>query len=221
MIDKLSAFVRAKRGDMSLREFALRCDGISHTQIDSIERGVDPRTGKPVRPTIETIAKLAKGTGVSVAYLAALASGEDLESTSPVVEVNKGTRIPVLGRVIAGIPIEAITEILDYEEIPETMASQGEYFGLVAQGNSMSPTIVEGDVLIIRKQPFVENGKAAIVLVNGCEATVKRVHVTDSAVTLVADNPVAYPPHTYTKEEALCLPIKILGVVVEIRRKMI
>ena len=137
------------------------------------------------------------------------------------VQDSKGVRIPVLGRVIAGVPIEAITEILDYEEIPETMAAQGEYFGLVAQGNSMSPTIVEGDVLIIRKQPFVENGKAAIVLVNGCEATVKRVHVTDSAVTLVADNPVAYPPHTYTKEEALCLPIKILGVVVEIRRKMI
>ena len=221
MIDRLAAFVKAKRGDMSLREFAKQCDGISHTLIDNIERGCDPRTGKPVRPTVETIARIAKGTGVSVAYLAALASGEDLESTSPVVEVNKGTRIPVLGRVIAGIPIEAITEILDYEEIPETMAAQGEYFGLVAQGNSMSPTIVEGDVLIIRKQPFVENGKAAIVLVNGCEATVKRVHVTDSAVTLVADNPVAYPPHTYTKEEALCLPIKILGVVVEIRRKMI
>lgn len=77
MIDKLSEFVREKRGDMSLREFAKLCDNISHTQIDCIEKGYDPRTGKPIRPMVETLAKIAKGTGVSVAYLAALANGDD------------------------------------------------------------------------------------------------------------------------------------------------
>ncbi len=77
MIDKLSEFVRTKRGNMSLREFAKLCGDISHTQIDSIERGVDPRTGKPVRPTVETLAKIAQGTGVTVAYLAALANGDN------------------------------------------------------------------------------------------------------------------------------------------------
>lgn len=76
-IDKLAKFVREKRGDMSLRDFAKLCGDISHTQIDSIERGVDPRTGKPVKPTVETLAKIAKGTGVSIAYLAALANNED------------------------------------------------------------------------------------------------------------------------------------------------
>lgn len=82
MNDKLSEFVRAKRGDLSLREFAQRCDGISHTQIDCIERGVDPRTGKPVRPTVETLAKISKGTGASVAFLAALANGDDTSNLS-------------------------------------------------------------------------------------------------------------------------------------------
>lgn len=82
MIDKLSAFVREKRGDMSLREFAKLCGNISHTQIDSIERGADPRTGKPVRPTVETLSRIAKGTGVSVAYLAALANGDDVNNIS-------------------------------------------------------------------------------------------------------------------------------------------
>ncbi|WP_419077421.1 helix-turn-helix domain-containing protein [Phascolarctobacterium faecium] len=77
MINKLSEFVRTKRGNMSLREFAKLCENISHTQIDSIERGIDPRTSKPVRPTVETLSKIAKGTGVSVAYLAALANGDD------------------------------------------------------------------------------------------------------------------------------------------------
>lgn len=82
MIDKLSEFVRKKRGNLSLREFAQQCDGISHTQIDSIERGVDPRTGKPVRPTIETLSKISKGTGASVAYLAALANGDNTDCLS-------------------------------------------------------------------------------------------------------------------------------------------
>ena len=82
IIDKLSEFVRKKRGDLSLREFAQQCDGISHPQIDSIERGVDPRTGKPVRPTIETLSKISKGTGASVAYLAALANGDNTDCLS-------------------------------------------------------------------------------------------------------------------------------------------
>ncbi len=51
---------------MSLRQFAKRCGNISHTQIDSIERGVDPRTGKPVKPTVETLAKIAKGSGMQI-----------------------------------------------------------------------------------------------------------------------------------------------------------
>ena len=85
MIDKLSNFVRQKRGDLSLREFAKLCGSISHTQIDSIERGVDPRTNKPVRPTIETLQKIAKGTGVKVSYLAALAANEDINDlTNPI-----------------------------------------------------------------------------------------------------------------------------------------
>lgn len=77
MINKLSEFIKMKRGKMSLREFAKQCGNISHTQIDSIERGIDPRTSKPVRPTVETLSKIAKGTGVSVAYLAALANGDE------------------------------------------------------------------------------------------------------------------------------------------------
>lgn len=79
---KFSEFIRTKRGNLSLREFARRCDGISHTQIDCIEKGIDPRTGKTVRPTVETLAKISKGTGASVAFLAALANGDDTGTLS-------------------------------------------------------------------------------------------------------------------------------------------
>lgn len=73
MPNEFSEFIRAKRGNMSLREFAKLCGNLSHTQIDSIEKGFDPRTSKPVSPTIDTLNKIAKGIGVSVSYLAALA----------------------------------------------------------------------------------------------------------------------------------------------------
>lgn len=62
MINTLGEYVKQKRGDMSLRDFAKRC-GLSHTHLDSIEKGFDPRTGKPVSPTIEVLRKIAKGTG--------------------------------------------------------------------------------------------------------------------------------------------------------------
>ena len=71
---------------------------------------------------------------------------------------NTKRMIPVLGLVRAGIPIDAVEHILDYEEISEEMARQGEFFALQIKGDSMEPKISEGDVVIVRKQPDVENG---------------------------------------------------------------
>lgn len=76
--NKLGAFIREKRGSMSLREFAKLCK-ISHTHLDSIERGSDPRTGKPVRVTTETLKNLADGMGQDFLELAALAENMDFE----------------------------------------------------------------------------------------------------------------------------------------------
>ena len=87
----------------------------------------------------------------------------------------KKNAIPVLGHVQAGIPIDAIEEILDYEEITPEMAAHGEYFALQVKGSSMEPRMREGDVVIVRKQPDVLHDDTAIVLVNGGEATIKRV----------------------------------------------
>lgn len=84
-------------------------------------------------------------------------------------------RIPVLGRVAAGIPIDAIEEIIDWEDISATAATDGEYFGLVIKGRSMEPKISDGDTVIVRKQPDVRDGEIAVVLVNGDEGTVKKI----------------------------------------------
>ena len=128
------------------------------------------------------------------------------------------TRIPVLGKVIAGIPLDAVEEIIDYEEIPIEMAKNGEYFALQIKGDSMEPKFSAGDVVIVRKQEDVDNGDIAIVLVNGNEATVKKIRKFDGGINLIPTNS-NYDVLTYTNAQIEQLPVRIIGKVVELRAK--
>lgn len=136
----------------------------------------------------------------------------------------RGTRrqlskmIPVLGRVPAGVPLHAVEDIIDYEEIPESMARLGEHFALRISGSSMEPKISDGDVVIVRKQEDVDNGAIAIVLVNGEDATCKKIRKHENGLTLVSTNP-AYEPMYFSNEEVNNKPLVILGKVVELRAK--
>lgn len=130
----------------------------------------------------------------------------------------KGIRIPVLGEVAAGIPISAIEDIVDYEEITEELAASGEYFGLVIKGDSMEPRMTSGDVVIVRSQDYAETGDIAIVLVDGEVATCKKIKKTPQGLMLISLNP-SYEPMFYTKQEIEMLPVRILGKVVELRAK--
>ena len=129
-----------------------------------------------------------------------------------------GTKIPVFGEVAAGIPISAIEDILDYEEITEDMAHTGEYFGLMIKGDSMEPRMKTGDVVIVKSQPTIENGEIAIVMVNGDTATCKKIKKTPEGIMLLSFNP-AHEPIFYTNNEIEQLPVRILGKVVELRAK--
>lgn len=129
----------------------------------------------------------------------------------------KGIRIPILGKVVAGIPVEAITDIEGWEEIPSKMAIGEEYFALRIKGSSMEPKLLEGDIVIVRKQNDVDSGDTAIVLVNGDEATVKQIKKTDTGIMLVGLNVEVYQPHFYTNKEIEELPVQIVGKVVESR----
>lgn len=130
----------------------------------------------------------------------------------------RGVKIGVLGRVPAGVPIEAIEDIIDYEEIPEEMARQGEYFGLKIQGDSMYPRIIDGDVVIVRKQSYATNRDIVIVLINGDDGTCKQYYRYDDHIELKPFNPM-YKPLVFSKEEVDTLPVQILGKVVELRGK--
>ena len=148
---------------------------------------------------------------VSVDYLLGL-SDEQGETAS------NGKKIPVLGNVAAGLPISAVENILDYEEISEDMSRTGEFFGLRIKGNSMEPKISEGDVVIVRQQDDVESGQVAIVLINGDDATCKKFVKHDNGISLVSYNP-SHPPMFFTPEEIETKPIRIIGRVVELRGK--
>lgn len=131
---------------------------------------------------------------------------------------SSGVKIPVLGTVRAGIPIDAIEEILDYEEISQDMAAQGDYFALKIKGDSMEPRITQDDVVIVRKQSDVDTGDIAIVLVNGDEATVKKIRKQQDGISLIPTN-AKYDIMFYTNSEIESKPVNIIGKVVELRAK--
>lgn len=167
-------------------------------------------------PSDAVKAKIADYFGVTVDYLLGRESTA-FKGARPSGSIG-AQRIPVLGDVAAGIPIEAVQDIVDYEEIDAAMASSGEYFGLRIKGSSMEPRMREGDVVIVRKQDYADTGDTVVVLVNGDSATVKKIKKGPDGLSLIPTNP-AYDPMYYTAEEVESLPVRILGRVVELRAK--
>lgn len=129
-----------------------------------------------------------------------------------------GVTINVLGRVAAGVPIEAIEDVIDTEEISAELASTGDFFGLQIHGDSMEPRMYEGDVVIVRQQDDAESGEVIIAMVNGDEATCKRLKKYDGGIMLLSNNP-RYEPIVFTNEEIEEKPVRIIGKVVELRGK--
>lgn len=132
--------------------------------------------------------------------------------------IKKGVKIPVLGRVAAGVPIEMIEDVLDYEEITEDMAKHGEYFALKIQGDSMSPRIWNNDVVIVRQQDDAENGDIVIATINGDDAVCKRLQKYNDGIALISLNP-QYDPIYLKENEIDEKPVRIIGKVVELRGK--
>lgn len=162
-------------------------------------------------PRIDKIEKLASYFGILKSDL--------IEDKSDNLNVNsKSIRIPVLGSIPAGIPMEMIEDIVDWEDISEEMLKGGkQYFALKIKGDSMFPEYLNGDVIIVLKQNDCESGQDCVVAVNGDDATFKRVFKTDNGITLQPLNN-SYMPMFYSNDDVLNKPVKILGVVKQIRR---
>ena len=164
-----------------------------------------------VKISTQSIKAIADALCIAPTLLAGWDISENITNKS-------GVRIPVYGSVAAGIPIEAITDIEDYEEITEDMASTGEFAALRIKGRSMEPRFTEGDVVIVRLQNTIESGDIAVVIVNGDEATCKKIKKTPEGVMLISTNP-DFEPMFYTNKEIEEKPVRIWGKVVELRAK--
>ena len=191
--------------------------GLSQTELGEIagvsDKAVSTWENNLKFPRMGPIERMANYFGIS--------KSDIIEGTvvPGIHDKKNSTRIPVVGSVAAGIPTEAVEDIVDWEEIPNAMAQRGDYIGLKVKGPSMEPRFIEGDTVIVRRQPDVESGEIAIVLVNGDEATMKKVLKQPNGITLIAFNPAVYEPHFYSNEQIEELPVVIYGKVVELRGK--
>ena len=218
-------FIKKYRGEMSLRDFAEKC-GISHTHLDSIEKGVDPRTGKPVRVTIETLKKIANAMGMSINDLLIQSGDVKLDelnfnenSNLDTTKLDKNVvKIPVLSKIPAGIPFEAIEDSYteDYEEIPKSWVRGGkQYFALRLTGDSMEPQFKDNDIVIFLKTSTCNSGQLCCVKINGFDATFKKVEIQSNGILLSPlneHNSSGFKATFYTNDDIKKLPVEIIGV---------
>ena len=177
--------------------------GANRVAISRYENGT-------IRPTSKRMAALAEALGVTVEYLM---GGERKPHDGYIT-------IPVFGTIPAGIPIEAIEDILDFEELSAAAFSPAhEYFALRIKGNSMYPSYLDGDTVIFRKQNDCENGDDCAVMVNSDDATFKRVKKSEDGIALMPLNP-DYDVRFFTNRQIEDIPVRIIGVAVEIRRSL-
>lgn len=202
--------------------------GISKAYISLLEKNKHPKTGKAIAPSIQCIKQAADGMGMDFNILFGMIDGnvnlkEDIENPlktvqNKLIKEKRGVTINVLGRVAAGIPIEAVEDIIDTEEISEALASTGEFFGLLIDGDSMEPDIHKGDTVIVRQQNDAESGEIVIAMVNGGDATCKRLIKYAEGISLVSLNN-NYAPMFFSNKDVAEKPVRIIGKVVESRRK--
>ena len=128
-------------------------------------------------------------------------------------------KIPILGTVAAGKPLEAIEDVLGYEFLDDRYENDGyQYFALKIVGDSMTPTIMNGDIVIVRQQPTVDSGQIAIVLVDGENATAKQIDISPSGITVIGHNASVFAPRFVPNAEVNAR-LQILGRVMEVRRR--
>lgn len=194
-----------KKVNKTLEEVAKEV-GVSAATISRYESGEIENIRR------DKIAKLARALDVTPAYLMGWEEDTNIEQIEPINSI----KIPVVGRIPAGTPIEAIEDIIEYIDIPENWTNGNkEYFGLIVRGDSMYPLLLDGDTVVIKRQEVAETGDICACYINGYDATLKRISLTEHSITLKPENP-NYPPKTYTHPGE----VTIAGKVIEVRRKI-
>lgn len=209
---------------LSMDEFSQKA-GISKQYISILERNHNPSSKKPPLPTMETILAVANAMGKDFDEIFNLLDrnqriklgGKEEKKIFPEgaeqIDLSQYHRIPILGRISAGLPIYAEEHIEGYTL---TDLNHGaEYFALRVVGDSMNATrINEGDLVIVRRQEEVESGEIAVVMVGESNATVKRFYRTNTTVTLMPQS--TNPENRPQIYDLSSIDVKVLGKVVKV-----
>lgn len=176
--------------------------GLAYTTVRSIlERGV-------FNAKVENVIKICKGLDIKPEDLMGI---EKPKVESP-IETLPVKKIPVVSQISAGLPIYSEENLIDYIYFAkDKISSDKEEFGLKVSGDSMNKIFDEGDVVVIEKDSIVENGQLGVVMINGYNATVKRIRYNNDQIILIpeSNNPNHYPQVYNAKDE-----VKIVGRVV-------
>jgi repressor LexA len=123
------------------------------------------------------------------------------------------TELPVMGRIAAGVPIEAISEVSHHVAVPSTMLSgRGNHYALEVKGDSMIDAgINDGDIVVIREGSTADNGDIVVALVEGQEATLKRIRRNGSSIALEAANP-AYETRVF-RDDQVVVQGRLVGLI--------
>ena len=162
------------------------------------------------KPSLEILVKLSEIFDCSIDYI--------LCKTNIKNAVINVARIPILGTVKAGYDWLAEENVVDYVTLKENIPNIKEYYALKITGDSMLPLLSEGDLVIVHDQDDVESGQTAVILINGEEATVKKVVKTNEGIELHSMNPY-YPVKKFTYADMKSIPVKIIGRVKEAKIK--
>lgn len=131
---------------------------------------------------------------------------------------NPISEIPLLGTVKAGYDYMAQENWEGMIEVDKDIIKDGaDYFALKIKGDSMSPVLIENDIVVIKKQEDFENGDLVVAIINGDEATIKKGRKNDTSIVLQPFNP-NYEPLIFTNDEMKTIPVTIVGIVKQLKR---
>ena len=207
------------KNKLSQRAFAARTS-LSPSYINTLEKIYNPKTGKPYSVTTDVAMELSKAMFINIEDLLNM-----LNKTQEFIVNNKldnfgnpVVSIPVLGTVKAGYDYLAQENWIGAVDVETSLVGNGkEYFALKVHGDSMSPVLIENDIVIIKKQNDFENGDIVVAIINGNDATIKKGKKSDSSILLQPLNS-AYEPLIFTYDEMKTIPVEIIGIVKQLKR---
>ncbi|MCG2227945.1 LexA family transcriptional regulator [Staphylococcus epidermidis] len=172
--------------------------GLAYTTVRSIlERGV-------FNAKVENVIKICKGLNIK--------PEEIMDIEQPQIETLPVKKIPVVSKISAGLPIYSEENLIDYIYFATNkLNSDKEEFGLKVSGDSMDKIFQDGDIVVVEKDSVVENGQLGVVMINGYNATVKRIRYNGDQIILIPEsNNSNHYPQVYGKDDE----VKVIGRVV-------